>query len=138
MKKIGFVCAAFAACSAVAGTEFKNVEPSLQKALGSHGLKSAQMHDGALRVLMDKTEVTELVYATFVYHDICAHQWRQPQQFAQWGLTRVEVMNTNATQGFAFDARGTVCADMGHLGKNFRSFIQQRTTACAAQACAAK
>lgn len=116
-------------------TEYKDVDPTLQKALGHSGLKSAHRQGGVLRVALDKPEITELGYLTYVYHDICAHQWRQPAVFAQWKLERVEVFNASASQGYVFDARGTVCAEMGQMGKNYRSFIQQRTKACTAGNC---
>ena len=86
---------------------------------------------------MDKPEVSELVYSTFVFHSVCSQQWRHPQEFAGLGLTRAELLNATGTQGFAFDARGDVCAQMGEMGKNFRTFIAQRTVACAGGSCPA-
>lgn len=120
-----------------AGTSYTQVEPTLQQALAHSHLESAQMNDGNLRVVVNKAELSELSYATFIYHDICAHQWRQPALFAQWKIARVEVMARGAQQGYAFDARGSVCAEMGALGKNFRSFIMQRSKTCGAGACPA-
>ena len=43
--------------------------------------------------------------------------------------------NAAGTQGFAFDARGDVCEEMGKLGKNFRTFIGKYTQACSASTC---
>ena len=62
-------------------------------------------------------------------------QWRQPQAFAQAGLARVELLNADASQGYAFDARGDVCARMGQMGQNYRGLITQHTSACTAQSC---
>ena len=116
-----------------ANPDFKNVPPSMQKSL--HGISAAQFDGGVLRAQMNKPEVTELVYATFVFHSICAPQWRQPQAFAQAGLARVELLNADASQGYAFDARGDVCARMGQMGQNYRGLITQHTSACTAQSC---
>ena len=123
---------------AAADTAFTNVPPTLQKALHGSAIQSARLDAGVLRLQMDKAQVTELVYATFVFHSICAPQWRQPQAFAQAGLARVELLNADASQGYAFDARGDVCAEMGQMGKNFRSFIAQRTVSCDAGTCPAR
>jgi hypothetical protein len=120
---------------ALADTEFKNVPAPLQKSLRGNALKTAQLDNGVLRLQMDKPEVTELVYSTFVFHNICAEQWHNPGQFAQWALSRVELFNATATQGFAFDARGDICAQMGSLGKKFGPFIAQRTAKCDAGKC---
>ena len=116
-----------------ANPDFKNVPPSMQKSL--HGISAAQFDGGVLRAQMNKPEVTELVYNTFVFHNICAQQWHDPAQFARLGLTRVELFNAAGTQGFAFDARGDVCEEMGKLGKNFRTFIGQYTQVCSASTC---
>ena len=90
---------------------------------------------GVLRAQLNKAEVTELVYQTFVFHNICAREWYEPQQFASLGLARVELLNAKGDQGFAFDTRGNVCTEMGRLGKNFRTFISQYTVACTASGC---
>lgn len=115
--------------------EYNNVDASLQKALRHTALKAAQMQNGVLRVLIAKPDVSELTYYTYVYHDICANQWRQPDVFAQWKLQRVEVFNASAAQGFAFDARGSACAEMGQMGMNYRTYMQQRTQVCQAGSC---
>ena len=116
-----------------ANPDFKNVPPSMQKSL--HGISAAQFDGGVLRAQMNKPEVTELVYNTFVFHNICAREWYEPQQFASLGLARVELLNAKGDQGFAFDTRGNVCTEMGRLGKNFRTFISQYTVACTAGGC---
>ena len=116
-----------------ANPDFKNVPPSMQKSL--HGISAAQFDGGVLRAQMNKPEVTELVYNTFVFHNICAREWYEPQQFASLGLARVELLNAKGDQGFAFDTRGNVCTEMGRLGKNFRTFISQYTVACTASGC---
>ena len=79
--------------------------------------------------------VSELVYSTFVYYNICAVQWNHPEQFAQIALKRVELLDAAGAQGFAFDARGDVCVQMGKMGKNFRTFIAQYTVKCDAGTC---
>ena len=122
---------------AYAGTELKNVPEPLRKSLGSHGTKSAAMEGGTLRVVLDKAALTELTYYTFIYHNICADQWRAPEPFAKMGLKRVEVLDAASAAGFAFDGDAATCADMGQMGKNFRVAISQRTTPCAAGRCGA-
>jgi hypothetical protein len=88
-----------------------------------------------LRLQMDKPEITELVYSTFIYHGICAEQWRSPERFTGVQLNRVVLLNAPGSQGFAFDVRGDVCVQMGELGKNFRAFIGQYTVKCDAGTC---
>lgn len=122
----------------LADTGFKNVPPLLHKSLKSGGVTTAQFEGGVLRAQVNKPELSEAVYDTFIFHNICARQWHEPQQFAGLGLNRVELLNATGTQGFAFDARGEVCAEMGKLGKNFRSFIAQYTVACTAGSCPAQ
>ncbi len=122
---------------AYAGTELKKVPEPLGKTLGSHGTKSAAMEGGTLRVVLDKAALTELTYFTFIYHSICAEQWRSPETFAKMGLKRVEVLNAGGTDGFAFDGDAATCAAMGQMGMNYRTFISQRTTPCAAGRCGA-
>lgn len=122
---------------AFAGTELKNVPEPLGKSLGSHGTKSAAMEGGTLRVVLDKATLTELTYFTFIYHSICAEQWRSPGPFAKMGLKRVEVLNAAGTDGFAFDGDAATCADMGQMGRNFRTFISQYTTPCTSGRCGA-
>lgn len=127
-------------CSAVlawAGTDFKNVPALLEKSLGMHSVKNAAMEAGVLRVALHKTTLTELTYSTFIYHGICAEQWRSPEKFAKYGITRVEVLDAAGAAGFAFDGDAATCADMGQMGKNFGTFIGQRTSKCAAGQCAA-
>ena len=135
MKKMLALLLAAASTLAFANTEFKNVPVPLQKALQGNSLKTAQLESGVLRMQTSKPVVSELVYATFVFHNICGEQWMNPQQFVQFGLKRVELLNADGSQGFAFDARGDVCEQMGQLGKNFRTFIGQYTVKCTAGAC---
>lgn len=125
-----------AACPlAFANTDFKNISPPLQKALHGNALKTAQLEGGVLRLHMNKPEVSEAVYETFIFHNICRTQWVNPQQFTQFGLKRVELLNADSSQGFAFDVRGDVCEQMGQMGKNFRTFISQYTVKCSASTC---
>ena len=135
MKKLFALLACTACPLAAADTAFTNVPPTLQKALHGSAIQSARLDAGVLRLQMDKPQVTELVYATFVFHNICAREWYEPQQFASLGLARVELLNAKGDQGFAFDTRGNVCTEMGRLGKNFRTFISQYTVACTAGGC---
>jgi hypothetical protein len=128
--------AAQRACTlAVADTDLKNLPAPLQKSLRGNALKSAQLDNGVLRLQMDKPAVSELVYSTFVFHNICAEQWHNPEQFAKLGPDAGGTAQRHGQQGFAFDARGDVCVQMGQLGKNFRTFIGQRTVKCTAGAC---
>lgn len=135
MKLLLTLLIAVACPLAGASTEFKNVSPPLQKMLHGNALKTAHLEDGVLRLHSSKPEVSEIFYNTFVFHNICAEQWVNPQQFAQFGLKRVELLNVDGSQGFAFDVRGDVCTQMGQLGKNFRSFIAQYTVKCSAGTC---
>jgi len=136
MKKWLALCASAACTLALAGVQFTNVPPALHKSLGNHSLQAAQLDgQGVLRVRMHKPVVSELVYATFIYNGICAEQWRQPEHFAALALTRVEVFDASAAEGFAFDARGDICVQMGQMGKNYRTLIGQRSVACSAGRC---
>ena len=131
---LGMGCLAMVA---YAGTELTNVPEPLRQSLGAHGTKSAAMDGGVLRVVLNKPTLSELAFFTFIYHDVCAEQWRKPEPFAKMGLKRVEVLNAAGTDGFAFDGDAATCADMGQMGKNFRAAISQRTTPCAAGRCGA-
>ena len=135
MKKWLALLIGVASSLAFAGTEFKNVPETLQKSLQGNSLKTAQLDNGVLRLQMDKPLVSELVYSTFVYYNICAVQWNHPEQFAQIALKRVELIDAAGAQGFAFDARGDVCVQMGKMGKNFRTFIAQYSVKCDAGTC---
>ena len=135
MKKLLALLISAACTLAMANTEFKNIPAPMQKALRGNALKTVHLDNGVMRLQMDKPVVTELVYSTFVFHNICAEQWHNPEQFAKLALTRVELLNATGAQGFAFDARGDVCVQMGQLGKNFRTFIGQRTVPCEAGTC---
>lgn len=129
---LGLGCLAMATVTAA---DIKNVPEPLIKSLRSHGTKSAAMDAGVLRVVLDKPALTELTYYTFIYHSICAEQWRAPEPFAKMGLKRVEVLDATGATGFAFDGNAATCADMGQMGKNFRTFISQRTAKCEAGRC---
>ncbi len=122
---------------ALAEVQFTNVPDPLQKPLQGNGLKSAQMNQGVLRLQMDKPQISELVYSSFIYHSICAEQWRRPQVFSSLGLAKVELLGTQG-EGYAFDARGDVCEQMGRLGQNYRQLITQHTSTCQAGNCAGK
>ena len=128
MKKWLVLCASAACTLAFAGTQFTNVPEAMHKPLNNHSLKTAQLDSkGVLRVQINKPVVSQLVYATFIFNGICAEQWRNPTRFATLGLTRVEVFDNSAAQGFAFDPSGNICAQMGEMGKNFGAMIAQRT-----------
>ena len=135
MKKLLALLIGAASTLALAAPEFKNVPAPLQKSLAHHGLKTAQLDNGVLRLQMDKPEVSELVYSTFIYHGFCAEQWRSPERFAGVPLSRVELLNTNSTQGYAFEVRGDVCVQMGQMGKNYRTLISQHTVKCEGGTC---
>ena len=136
MKKWLVLCASAACTLAFAGVQFTNVPEPMHKPLNNHSLKTAQFDSkGVLRVQMNKPVVSELVYATFIYNGICAEQWRNPERFATLALTRVEVLDAAAAQGFAFDASGDICEQMGQMGKNFRALIAGRTVACTTGSC---
>ena len=120
---------------AVAETDLNHLPAPLNKSLRGNAIKSAQLDNGVLRLQMDKPAVSELVYSTFVFHNICAEQWHHPDQFAKLALAKVELLNASGQQGYAFDARGDVCVQMGQLGKKFGAFIAQRTVPCEAGVC---
>ncbi len=138
MKHFVALMACAASTLALADTAYMNVPPLLHKSIQAGGVTAAQFDGGVLRAQLGKSEVSELVYGTFIFHNICAKEWYEPQQFARLGLSRVELLNAAGNQGFAFDARGDVCTEMGKLGKNFRSFIGQHTVACTASGCPAQ
>lgn len=135
MKKLLVLLMGAASALACAAMEFKNVPEPWHKPLSHHSLKSAQLDNGVLRLQLDKPEVTELVYSTFIFHGICAEQWRTPERYAALGLTRVELLDAAGAKGFAFDARGDACEQMGQMGKNFRTFIRERTVVCQGGTC---
>lgn len=136
MKKWLALCASAAGTLAFAGVQFTNVPEAMHKPLGNHGLTTAQLdNQGVLRVQMNKPVVSELMYATFIYNGICAEQWRNAERFAALALTRVEVFDASAAQGFAFDARGDICVQMGAMGKNYRTLINDSSVACSAGVC---
>lgn len=135
MKHLIALLACAASTLALADTEYKNVPSLLHKSIQAGGVRVAQYDGGVLRARLGKNEVSELTYSGFIFHNVCAKEWFEPQQFAQLGLSRVELLNAAGNQGFAFDARGDVCTEMGKLGKNFRSFIAQYTVACTAEGC---
>lgn len=122
---------------AQAEPNFESIPEILRKPLLGNGLTMAQMNQGVLRLQMDKREVSELTYSSFIFHSICAQQWRNPAGFATAALTRVELFNADASQGHAFDARGDVCERLGKMGQSYRALITQNTVACAANACPA-
>lgn len=131
---IAWICGCFASV-VFAGPVLTNVSEPLSHSLRSDATKSAVMDAGVLRVILNKPTVSELVFYTFIYHDICAEQWRKPEQFAKAGLKRVEVLDAGGATGFAFDGDAATCAEMGQMGKNFRTFIGQRTTQCEGGRC---
>lgn len=136
MKPLLALLLAASATCALAEPNFDKVPAVLHKPLLGNGLQSAQMNDqGVLRLQMNKPQISELVYSSFVYHSICAEQWRHPKEFAQAGITRVQLLNADASQGFAFDASGDVCARMGQMGQKYRDLIGPRTSACSASGC---
>ncbi|MDD2712122.1 MAG: hypothetical protein PHU77_04310 [Simplicispira sp.] len=138
MKRLLVLLIGAASALACTAMEFKNVPAPMHKPLSNHGLKAAQLDNGVLRLQMDKPVVTELMYSSFIFNGICAEQWRNPERFATLALTRVELLDASAGQGFAFDARGDVCVQMGEMGKNFKAFIAERTVACTGGVCPQK
>ena len=128
------ICAA--STLAFAGVEFKNVPESMHKPLSNHKLKTAELDKaGVLRLQMDKPVLSELVYSNFIVHGICAEQWRNPERFASLALTRVELLDASAAEGFAFDARGDICEQMGRTSQNIKTLVDQRSVVCHAGVC---
>lgn len=137
MNKWIALCASAACTLVFAEVQFTNVPEPMHKPLKNHNLKSAQLDSkGVLRVQINKPVVSELAYSTFIFNGICAEQWRNPARFATLALMRVEVFNAAAAQGFAFNATGDICTQMGHMGKNIHALIAERTVSCTAGACA--
>ena len=136
MKKwLAFLISA-ASTLAFAGVEFKNVPEPMHKPFSNHKLKTVELDKGGLlRVQMDKPAVSELVYSNFIIHGICATKWRNPERFATLDLTRVELLDANATEGFAFDARGDICEQIGRTGQNVKLLVDQRSVVCSAGVC---
>lgn len=134
MKKLIACLLAGVCTAAVAGLEFKNIPENLQKPLQGNALTQAQMDEqGVLRLHMGKPVISELEYTNFIFQGLCAEQWRNPQRFASWAITKVELLNEQGQQGYAFDARGDVCEELGHsgqAGQNYRKKITERTVTC--------
>lgn len=127
------------AATATAAPQFSDIPPDMQKVLQGNALKSAQLdNQGVLRLTSEKPAISELTFASLVFHTICAQQWRHPEEFARWQLTRVQLLEVGAQQGYAFDARGDICQRMGQMGQNYRSVIQQRTVVCSSGQCPAQ
>ena len=138
MKKWLALLISAASTLAFAGVEFKNVPEAMQKPLSNHKLKTAEMDKaGVLRLQMDKSAISELVYSNFIINGICAEQWRNPERFASLALTRVELFDASAAEGFAFDARGDICEQMGRTGQNVKILVDKRSVACNAGVCPA-
>ena len=137
-KPIALLLAACAAAASAAEPRFTDVPASMQKVLQGNSLASAQLQQGQLLLVSSKSQVSELTFASFVFHTICAQQWRHPEEFARWQLTRVQLLEAGGQQGFAFDARGDVCERMGRMGQNYRSVIAKRTVACSGGQCPAQ
>jgi hypothetical protein len=129
---MALACATFGASAA---TPIAGVPEPLGSSLGMHQVKDASWKNGVLRVQLQKAEISELVYYTFIYHGICAEQWHKPAAFNQMGLVRTEVFGATGVNGFAFDGDAAVCAEMGNMGKKFGKFIGERTTRCEAGQC---
>jgi len=127
---------ACATAGASAATSFAGVPVPLGSFLGMHQVKEASWKNGVLRVQLQKAEVSELVYYTFIYHGVCSEQWHKPEAFNKMGLARVEVLDAAGAKGFAFDGDAAVCAEMGSMGKKFGDFIGGRSSRCEAGACA--
>lgn len=126
---------ACATAGASAATTFAGVPEPLGSTLGMHQVKAASWKNGVLRVQLQKNEVSELVYYTFVYHGVCSEQWHKPEAFNKMGLVRAEVLDATGAKGFAFDGDAAVCAEMGNMGKKFGNFIGERTSKCEAGQC---
>ena len=103
---------ASATFAASAATPFAGVPEPLGSSLGMHQVKEASWKNGVLRVQLQKSEVSELVYYTFVYHGVCSEQWHKPEAFNKMGLVRAEVFDAAGAKGFAFDGDAAVCAEM--------------------------
>ena len=115
---------------AVAETDLNHLPAPLNKSLRGNAIKSAQLDNGVLRLQMDKPAVSELVYSTFVFHNICADGGTTPTSSPNWhwpGGTAQRV----SQQGYAFDARGDVCVQMGQLGRSLAPSL--RSARCRAK-----
>jgi len=122
-------------CSvAMADLTFKNIPESLQRPLLGNALASAEMDaQGVLHLRSNKPVISELEYNNFVMHGLCSEQWRNPARFAAWNLSIVELWAADGQQGYAFDASGDVCEQLGKFGQpgqNYRKRVAERTTVC--------
>lgn len=138
MKKPLALLLAACAMAAAAEPQFNDVPASMQKVLQGNGLTGARLERGVLHLASGRREVSELTFASFIFHTICAQQWRHPEEFARWQLARVQLLDASGQQGFAFDARGDICQRMGQMGQNYRSVIAERTAACSGGQCPAQ
>lgn len=134
MKKL-LACLLVGVCTfASADLTFKNIPPSLERPLKGNGLAAAEMDaQGVLRLRSNKAAITELDYNNFVMHGLCSEQWRDPARFASWHLGTVQLLAVDGQQGYAFDASGDVCEQLGRFGQpgqNYRKRVAERTTVC--------
>ncbi len=139
MKKIA-ICMLAAVCSvAMAEVAFKNIPQDLEKPLLGNRLTQAEMTaEHVLRLQMNKATISQLDYNNFVLHTLCSEQWRNPERFAAWKIAKLELLNDKGEQGFAFDASGDICEQLGHFGKPgsaYRQAITERTTTCTQGLC---
>lgn len=144
-KVLGAACIAVAtmiattSASIAADLEYHNIPKDMEKPLLGNALSKAQINQpGVLRLTMDKPTISELEYTNFVFQGFCAEQWRNPERFAAWSITKVELLNSSEQDGFAFDSTGDICAELGHSGQSGQSYrekIAQRTTNCTAGNC---
>ena len=112
----------------------KNLPPSLERPLQGNGLLAAEMDaQGVLHLRSKKATISELDYNNFVMHGLCSEQWRDPARFASWNLGKVELLAVDGQQGYAFDASGDVCEQLGRCGQpgqNFRKRVAERPPGC--------
>ena len=112
----------------------KNLPPSLERPLQGNGLLAAEMDaQGVLHLRSKKATISELDYNNFVMHGLCSEQWRDPARFASWNLGKGELLAVDGQQGYAFDASGDVCEQLGRFGQpgqNYRKRVAERTTVC--------
>lgn len=134
MKK-WMACLLAGVCSfASADLVFKNVPQDLEVPLQGHALTLAEKDaQGVLQLHSSKPVISELEYNNFVMHGICSHQWRNPARFASWNLSTVQLWAADGQKGYAFDASGDVCEQLGKFGQpgqNYRKLVAERTTVC--------
>lgn len=113
---------------------YKNVPNELHKAIEIFAVERAELKDGALRVVYQKSLVTEMMYSSFL-QGMCNEWWLRPAALSKLKLSKIEVLNAIGAQGFAYEGGLSTCTELGNLKGDTAAFIAARTVRCEAGVC---